>query len=117
MPQRVATDTPAKLISSSNSNSPSPRVLQLVHSKNSAAQLRKSMASLRASLPSGALSYFYARRVGRGYGFSITCPHCEARPDSGEVQPWNRWRWLSMHIAAKHTKAPTKVTIEGKLQR
>jgi hypothetical protein len=73
-------------------------------SKSSAATLRKSIASLRVNSPQGWQHYFYVKRVGRNYGAVIACPHCDARPPSDKVKPWNRWRWLAMHEVAAHPR-------------
>jgi hypothetical protein len=64
---------------------------------------RAAVRYLRPSLPLGWELYFWPRNVGLGrYGLQIWCPQCDERAPK-EVKPWNRWRWLAVHVA-KHRK-------------
>lgn len=41
------------------------------------------------------------RKFGRNLGFQCECPTCEERPPH-HIPPWNRWRWMSLHMASAH---------------
>lgn len=65
--------------------------------------LRMSTIYLQSCLPQGSRNLFTPRRYGNYLGVPVVCPHCEKRPPH-EIRPWNRWRWLTFHIATQHTK-------------
>jgi hypothetical protein len=80
-----------------------PSPLPSADSRNYAARLRSNMTYLRACLPENSDALFTPRRYGNHLGVPCTCPHCDERPPR-EIRPWNRWRWLTFHIATRHTK-------------
>lgn len=80
---------------------PGKSPIYLAGSNHSSAPTRKARERLQLSLPKGWQNFFGVRRAGRHWGLSITCPVCQLRPGV-EIHPWQRWRWLSAHIAAEH---------------
>lgn len=62
--------------------------------------------------PRGLQNYFTP--VG-DHGLRVKCHYCGALPPQG-VQPWQRWKWLSIHTTMRHhqTPPPRFKTIEGK---
>jgi hypothetical protein len=80
-----------------------PLPLGSTDSKNFAKQLQLNTTYLRGLLPAGSQSLFTPRRYGNRLGVPCVCPHCEERPPR-YIPAWNRWRWLSLHIATRHTK-------------
>ena len=76
-------------------------------SKSKSKPLPSAWEYLRPNLPTGWGHFFHPRRSGRYWGLAIICPLCEQRPGS-EITPWNRWRWLAVHIASKHPQAKTE---------
>jgi hypothetical protein len=66
--------------------------------------LQKSRATLLASSPVTVRNFFTVRRVGNNYGYAIVCPHCEEKPPKG-IAPWNRWRWLTLHVVTHNKPA------------
>src|ERR1041385_8653608 len=62
---------------------------------------RAALDYLGPFLPHNWQNYFTVRRAGKVWGLSIACPRCHKHPP-GVVKPWNRWRWLTAHIAEEH---------------
>ena len=83
--------------------SPKPSLqLPPADSRNYAAAWRMNMTYLRGCLPPESQHLFTARRYGNHIGVPCVCIHCEERPPK-HIKPWNRWRWLTFHIATRHS--------------
>lgn len=80
------------------------------HAPNNSSKItREAMLYLRMSLPAGWQSYFSVRRTGKYWGLRIECPVCgETAPH--EINPWNKWRWLTVHITESHARNLSRVT-------
>lgn len=55
-------------------------------------------------LESGWESYFTFRRAGKSWGCLIVCPSCGAKPPNYLEYGYQRWRWMSSHVAVPHGK-------------
>lgn len=78
-----------------------PSPLPLAESSNFQTAWRENMTYLKGNLPKNSLPLFAARKYGNHIGVPCRCPHCEDRPP-WHIKPWNRWRWLTFHIAVRH---------------
>lgn len=109
MPSQTAAST-----SSQKNTSSSHLAMRSARSRRISKTIAIPSVYLRQSLPSGSLSYYDARRVGNGWGIWIRCPSCGRKPDVG-VHPWQRWRWMSGHIAVAHLPLPETPAHKAKL--
>jgi hypothetical protein len=71
------------------------------------------LAYLTELLPFGSLRYF----TRRGIGVRIICPFCRKLPPD-EMSGYQRWRWLTAHIASRHhgTERPQLIGAKSGLE-
>ena len=89
---------------------PSPTSTDESNASSSKSALQ--LVSRSALSPRGLQNYF----TPWGHnGLRVKCHFCGALPPDA-VQPWQRWKWLSIHTTMRHhqTAPPRFRTIEGK---
>lgn len=68
------------------------------------------LAYLNHLMPSGSLRFF----TRRGIGCMIRCPFCPTLPPQ-ELSGYQRWRWMTAHIASKHHQENIKIVKIGSI--